>query len=230
MFLLENAADGMLRVALLCAKSHKRISRACAAPCSHSHFSSFRSYPWPSQPRHQTSSQGLSWSSHIGECPLTKWTPSRPVECGFTLRMKRLPSHCPATAQPLPSHCSQSTVSKHSKEQVAHKAAVDYFFEHVPGLKAAFFSIDKDEPTLVHDFQWFNNIDSFLAHGDMTNPVTKQKVMDWTSLYDPAYPMTGDVYGNWNDQVKTMTAGFGAKFDFHTSLNGFIKTTAEGHL
>ena len=112
--------------------------------------------------------------------------------------------------------------------QVAHKAAVDYFFEHVPGVKAAFFSIDKDEPTLVHDFQWFNNIDSFLAHADMTNPVTKQKVMDWTSLHDPAYPMTGDVYGNWNDQVKAMTAGFGAKFDFHTSLNGFIKTTAEG--
>jgi len=52
-------------------------------------------------------------------------------------------------------------------------------------------------------------MDAFMGHVDYSNPDVVAN-LSWGALYDPVHPMTGYVYGGWDDRAITETAGFGA--------------------
>jgi len=115
----------------------------------------------------------------------------------------------------------------------AFKAAAAAMQGYAPGLKAIFYFVDKENPLMVHDIQWFKDQAAFLGHIDkvMGDEDAKGKLMNWFSNYDmgPGRPgLTGSIFGDWNDDVVNRTQGMGAQFKTRTSLNGFIKTTGEG--
>ena len=58
-------------------------------------------------------------------------------------------------------------------------------------------------------------MDAFDAHANMQNPDIAKHLMAWTSLYDPASPMTGEVWSADGAKVNEKTSGFGAKFEFY---------------
>ena len=64
-----------------------------------------------------------------------------------------------------------------------------------------FYAKDEKDPSILHDIQWFNSLDQFYAHADMTNEATKNAIMGWTKNYDMKTPMQGDVFGNWDKMV-----------------------------
>lgn len=84
-------------------------------------------------------------------------------------------------------------------------------------------SIDKENPNMVHDVQWFNDMEAFKAHVDMTNEELKTIFMNWVMKYDMSHPFTGDVFGGWDQFVVDETKGKGAAFEFRKSAAGFIR-------
>ena len=91
-----------------------------------------------------------------------------------------------------------------------------------------FYAKDEKDPSILHDIQWFNSLDQFYAHADMSNEATKNAIMGWTKNYDMKTPMQGDVFGNWDQMVTKMTQGFGAQFKFRQSSAGFIRQDTGG--
>ena len=120
---------------------------------------------------------------------------------------------------------SQRKVSPANLENFKAKylAAGEHYQAAVPGLKALFMSIDKKDPSIVHDIQWFNDLDAFNGHIDMNNATTAKLLMDWVMQYDMSMPFQGDVFGGWNQGVIDATAGKGAQFSFRKSAAGFIR-------
>ena len=113
-----------------------------------------------------------------------------------------------------------------SEFRTAYETSVAHMMT-LPGVKAVSYSMDKENPNMLHDIQWFNDINGFLAHIDMSNPATEKAMMDWVSKYDKI-PFTGDVFGGWNKQVVDATKGKGAQFDMRKSQAGFIRQNTGG--
>lgn len=84
-------------------------------------------------------------------------------------------------------------------------------------------SIDNKNPNLVHDLQWFNDIESFNAHADMNNKDTMEHIMNFVGHYNKDKKLEGVVFGSFDDNVKKLTSGFGANFQFSKPLSGFLK-------
>ena len=99
---------------------------------------------------------------------------------------------------------------------------------NIPGVKAVFMSKDAENPNVVHDIQWFNDMTAFKAHVDMTNEELKPIFMNWVMKYDMSEPFSGDVFGGWDDFVISETKGKGAAFEFRKPEAGFIKQKAGG--
>ena len=90
-----------------------------------------------------------------------------------------------------------------------YNAAREYFKKAIPGFRSLLTWTDHEDPNTVHDVQFFANMDAFMGHVDMSNERTKMNLA-WTMLYDQTRPMTGTVYGGWDDRVVQATTGFGA--------------------
>ena len=82
--------------------------------------------------------------------------------------------------------------------KVKYLEAVDYLMKTVPGCKSVFCQVDPKDPNLVHDIQWFNDMDAFMQHVDFSNEQTKNTVMSWVMKYDMKIPFTGHVFGGWD--------------------------------
>ena len=54
---------------------------------------------------------------------------------------------------------------------------------------------------LMHDVQWFANMEAFDAHVDMSVPERKDKLMTWVGRYDKGTPFKGTVYGGFDEHV-----------------------------
>jgi len=111
----------------------------------------------------------------------------------------------------------------------AQIAASEFLMQLSPGCQAAFQSTDKSDPTLVHDVQWFSDLQAFFAHADTDWDVSKATIGNWIPKYDHSVPFKGHVFGAWNDDVKKMTVDVGgADFTMVPRSAGFIKQSAEG--
>ena len=81
----------------------------------------------------------------------------------------------------------------------AYNEAAEYLMKKIPKFKVLMHSIDKENPNLVHDIQWFADKEAFNAQFDMSDPETKDRLMKWLSFYDlPDNPFTGVVFGGWD--------------------------------
>jgi quinol monooxygenase YgiN len=75
---------------------------------------------------------------------------------------------------------------------------------------------------MVHDVQWFRNMDAFMAHVDFTNKKIEAAIMSFINLNEKI-PFEGVVYGGWDQRVVEATKGMGAKFKFVTPMAGYIR-------
>ena len=81
-----------------------------------------------------------------------------------------------------------------------YAAAREYFKKAIPGFHSLITFKDHKDPNAVHDVQFFSDMDAFMAHADMSNEETKNNLA-WAMMYDQSKPMTGIVYGGWDDRV-----------------------------
>jgi len=117
---------------------------------------------------------------------------------------------------------------KMEEYKIAYNAAWQHFNETVPEMKSLFFSVDKEHEHVMHDVQWFSNMDAFMAHIDFSNEKRKELVMAFINLCDKDKPFEGTVYGGWDARVHDATRGMGAKFKFVTAHVGFIRQAPPG--
>lgn len=103
-----------------------------------------------------------------------------------------------------------------------HQEASDYVFNTVKGTKALFATYDHKDPFLQHDVQWYYDINTFNSLADKTNESMREKLMKWGMNYDKT-PLTGDVFGAWDEKAIQMTKGFNANFRFNKPAGGFIR-------
>jgi len=92
-------------------------------------------------------------------------------------------------------------------------AAADHFYENVPGMVAIINSVDKKDCNMAHDLQIFRDMEAFMQHANMSDPTTKQLLMNWSMHWEPGF--TGHVMCDDVAAVKQMTDGFKANFEFH---------------
>ena len=107
---------------------------------------------------------------------------------------------------------SHRTIKEDHHEQYLSEYASGwkYFDEAIPGFQSLVTVPDKYAySNVVHDVQVFANMDAFMGHVDYSNPDVVA-ALSWGNHYDQFNPMTGYVYGGWDDRAITETAGFGA--------------------
>ena len=84
----------------------------------------------------------------------------------------------------------------------AHVDASQFMMNNIRGTKAAFQSTDPQDQTLVHDLQWWDSLESFLAHVDPDNPGMQAALNNWIPKYNHTIPFKGHVFGGWSQEVK----------------------------
>eukprot|EP00746_Dinoflagellata_sp_MGD_P024738 gnl/MRDRNA2_/MRDRNA2_158084_c0_seq1.p1 gnl/MRDRNA2_/MRDRNA2_158084_c0~~gnl/MRDRNA2_/MRDRNA2_158084_c0_seq1.p1 ORF type:complete len:176 (+),score=28.89 gnl/MRDRNA2_/MRDRNA2_158084_c0_seq1:1-528(+) len=67
----------------------------------------------------------------------------------------------------------------------------DYWYQNQPGVLAATFSVDEEDPNLVHDFRVFSNYDAYLAHSDKNDSELMALIGPFVESYDTSVPFTG---------------------------------------
>lgn len=74
-------------------------------------------------------------------------------------------------------------------------------------MKSLMCSQDKNDPNVIHDVQFFKDMDAFIAHTAKEN---MDAIMGFMAHMHPEKPPTGVVYGGWDQRAVDMTKGFGA--------------------
>jgi hypothetical protein len=128
-----------------------------------------------------------------------------------------------------------------SGQAAAFQTAYNEFARYTIAKKDALLilnSLDLNTTDLVHDAQWFPNVAKFLAHADMTNTDTMNKVMGmmtkldingFSSCTNCTKPLNGVVFGGHNEAVQNMTIGMGAQFQYITHSSGYIRAVTPGY-
>jgi len=83
-------------------------------------------------------------------------------------------------------------------------------------------SIDNENQNLVHDLQWFNDIQSFNDLADTSDKDTIEHINSFVGHYNKDKKIEGVVFGSFDDNVKKLTSDL-ANLKFPKALCGFIK-------
>ena len=87
-------------------------------------------------------------------------------------------------------HIQKGGMSEFKK---AYAKAADNAMKAVDGCKSMFMSVDKKDPNLTHDVRWYENTNAFMEHVDIQHKETMK--------YDKSKPITGDVFGGWDERI-----------------------------